>query len=240
MSEVETLPSQTLPLPAIPSRAAEEDIVDEFHRLAYNAAKEGRSWGGAMWMGIKIWKYPTDLQLYQELIWELKPRLIIETGTAFGGSALYFAHLLDALGSGKVVSIDLEPVKNSYPRHPRIAYIGGKSSTAPETLLEVRAWVYGLADVLIGRPTLIILDSDHAKDHVLDELNIYAGLVPPGSWLVVEDTNVNGHPVYPEHGPGPQEALDEWLPKHPDFKADERKATKFLWSMHTWLRRQRV
>ena len=211
-----------------------EHVIEAFHIEAYNSAKDGRSWGGATYMGIKIWKWPCDLHLYQELIWELKPRLIIETGTAFGGSALYFAHLLDALGSGKVVSIDIEPVKNSYPRHPRIVYFGGWSSLEDLLISEVGRWAEGVD------PRLVILDSDHAKDHVLRELNIYADLVPPGSWLVVEDTNVNGHPVYPEHGLGPQEALDEWLPKHPDFKPDEARASKYLFSMHTWLRRRRV
>src|SRR5262249_62428676 len=106
----------------------EDAAIDDFHVAAYNAAQGGRSWGGATYMGVKTWKWPCDLHLYAELVWELKPRLIIETGTAFGGSALYFAHLLDAIGSGKVISIDLKPVENSYPRHPRIAYIGGHSS----------------------------------------------------------------------------------------------------------------
>src|SRR5262249_25893738 len=188
---------------------------------------------------IKTWKWPCDLHLYAELVWELKPRLIIETGTAYGGSALYFAHLLDAIGRGKVVSVDIKPVENNYPRHPRIAYIGGKSSTSPEALQEVRAWAYGLADIY-GSPKLVVLDSDHAKDHVLAELDAYSRLIHGGDWLVIEDTNIGGHPVYPEFGPGPQEALDEWLPKHPDFKVDEKRAAKFLFSMHTWCRRQRV
>src|SRR5262249_41589898 len=195
----------------------EDAAIDDFHVAAYNAAQGGRSWGGATYMGIKTWKWPCDLHLYAELVWELKPKTIIETGTAFGGSALYFAHLLDALGAGKVVSVDLKPVENNYPRHSRIAYVGGKSSTSPEELQEVRAWAYGLADIY-GSPTLVVLDSDHSKEHVLDELKMYSAFVHPGSWLVVEDTNLNGNPVYPDFGPGPKEALDEWLPRHPDFK----------------------
>lgn len=210
-------------------------LVDNFHVYAYNAAAGGQSWGGATYMGIKIWKWPCDLQVYQELIWELKPKLIIETGTAYGGSTLYFAHLLDHICDGRVLSIDQNSVQSQYPKHPRIGYLGGYSSVHKTTVTIVQNWFdhYGF-------PTLVVLDSDHSKEHVLNELNIYASFVQPGSWLVVEDTNVNGHPVYPEHGPGPQEALDEWLPKHPDFRVDERKATKYLFSMHTWLRRQRV
>jgi len=224
-----------------------KEVSDEFHRLFYNVAAEGRTWGSATYMGIKIWKAPSDLHLYQELVWELKPKTIIETGTAFGGSALYFAHLLDAIGSGKVVSIDLKPVENNYPRHPRITYIGGHSSTDSIVVKEVERWHDWPGILKHGEkiyhdfaPTLVVLDSDHAKDHVLAELRAYASFIPPGSWLVVEDTNINGHPVYPEFGPGPQEALDEWLPKHPDFKVDEKRAAKYLWSMHTWCRRQRV
>jgi len=229
-------------------------IAGAFHIAAYNAAQEGRSWGGATYMGVKTWKWPCDLHLYAELVWELKPRLIIETGTAFGGSALYFAHLLDAIGVGKVVSVDLKPVENSYPRHPRIAYFGGESSVSPNILREVEGYFASAGCRPLywkptppkmegggsGNPCLVVLDSDHSKVHVLQELEHYSRFVPPGSWLVVEDTNINGHPVYPEFGPGPQEALDEWLPKHPDFKVDEKRAVKFLWSMHTWIRRQRV
>ena len=211
------------------------NLIDDFHVAAYNAASEGRSWGGATYMGIKTWKWPGDMQLYQELVWELKPNIIIETGTAYGGSALYFAHLLDATSRGKMVSVDVNPVSNNYPRHPRIAYLGGYSSTSNQVVDEVDH-LYDFH----GSPTLVILDSDHAKDHVLAELKAYASFVPPGSWLVVEDTNINGHPVYPEFGPGPQEALDEWLPQHPDFKVDEARASKYLFSMHTWLRRRRV
>ena len=217
------------------SVAVIDDVIDDFHIAAYNAGTEGRSWGGATYMGVKLWKWPGDLQLYQELVWELKPKTIIETGTAYGGSALFFAHLLDGLGAGKVVSVDMKAVENSYPKHPRISYFGGRSSTDSKVLDAVQ-YHYNF----FGDPVLLILDSDHAKAHVLGELKAYASFVPPNSWLVVEDTNVNGHPVYPEHGPGPQEALDEWLPKHPDFRLDEARASKYLFSMHAWLRRRRV
>jgi len=219
-----------------------EWITSRFHRLVYEAGSKGVSWGGATYMGTKMWKWPCDLQLYQELVWDLKPWLIIETGTAFGGSALYFAHLLDALGHGKVVSVDVTEVQQSWPKHPRIAYISGKSSVDPNTLAEVRSYYNWHSERHTGSHpnTLVILDSDHKKEHVLAELEAYSRFVNPGSWLVVEDTNVNGHPVYPEHGPGPQEALDVWLPKHEDYKVDEARAAKYLFSMHTWLRRRRV
>lgn len=211
------------------------EVVEEFHKLFYDAALQGRSWGAASYFGVKLWKSPIDLQLYQELIYELKPQLIIETGTNNGGSALYFAHLLDHLSAGKVVTIDIQPFKQEYPRHPRITYLADRSSTDHRVLREVRS----LFD-FTGGPTLVVLDSDHSKDHVLKELNAYLPFLRPGSWLVVEDTNINGHPALPEFGPGPQEALDEWLPAFPDFRMDERRQSRYLFSFHTWLRRMRI
>ena len=218
----------------------DRDVINEFHELAYNAAIEGRSWGGATYCGHKIWKWPGDLQLYAELIWDVRPHLIVETGTAFGGSALFFAHLMDQIGWGKVVSVDLVEVQQSYPKHPRIAYVGGKSSTSADAVSEVRGYVNQYCEPKAGKGhCLVILDSDHGRGHVLSELATYAKFVTPGSYLIVEDTNVGGHPVYPEHGPGPQEALDAWLPKFPEWKIDEARASKYLFSMHTWLRRMK-
>ena len=216
-------------------QAEEAEFIDRFHKLVYEAGAKGKTWGAASYMGNKLWKFPSDLQLYQELIWDLKPKLIIETGTAFGGSALYFAHLLDQLGSGKVVSIDIQPVKPDYPRHPRITYLGGQSSTSTLVLRDVQAYY-----TIYGGPTLVILDSDHSKAHVLAELNAYRSFVSPGGYLVVEDTNINGHPAFPDFGPGPYEALEEWLPRHIEFKVDERRQERYLFTFHTWLRRLRV
>ena len=67
---------------------------------------------------------------------------------------------------------------------------------------------------------MVILDSDHSQAHVSAELSAYAPLVTPGCYLIVEDTCVNGHPLYPDHGPGPMEALDAFLPQHPEFEPD--------------------
>src|SRR5438105_396325 len=102
-----------------------QEIIDEFHQLHYLGAQEGGSWGDARWHGVKLWKSPSDLWLYQELICEVRPALLIETGTAFGGSALFFAHQFDQIGHGRVLSIDINKVKPDYPQHPRISYLGG-------------------------------------------------------------------------------------------------------------------
>jgi cephalosporin hydroxylase len=213
-----------------------KSVTDQFHIQEYNAANQGRSWGGAKYFGVKIWKLPSDLMVYSEIICEIKPSLIIETGTAFGGSALFFAHHMDHLSHGSVISIDLKELQPSWPRHPRIEYKTGRSSTEKFVGQAARHWAE-----YEGEPVMVILDSLHTKEHVLAELEIYAPLVSGGSYLVVEDTNVGPNDmVFPEHGPGPGDALREWLPKHPDFKIDVARSEKFGYSYHTWLRRMRT
>ena len=163
---------------------------------------------------------------------------------------MFMACYLDAMGAGKILTIDIRPLDRNYPAHPRINYLGGRSSLDAEVLDEVqRYWdfyalpkTYGEEPNTLtepGGPVMVILDSDHAQKHVAKELNAYAKFVTPGSYLVVEDTNVNGHPVLIEHGPGPYEALEEWLPDHPEFKRDMRVERYQLFSQHTWLRRSR-
>ena len=215
--------------------AEKSSVIDEFHRLHYDGARAGGSWADARWHGVKLWKQPSDLWLYAELIFSLRPALIIETGTAFGGSALFYAHQLDQIGRGNVVSIDLKSYAPDYPRHPRISYLTGRSSVEP-AVVNVVASLVKEAD----GPVLVSLDSDHSMTHVLAELEAYAGFVTPNSYVVVEDTNVNGHPVYPEHGPGPWEAVEAWLPQHSDFQEDERLPRRWFFSYHRWLKRRRV
>src|SRR4051794_4393035 len=159
--------------------------VRRFHRLYYG--NSGRTWMNTRWFGVTLFKCPLDLWVYQELLVELKPDLVVETGTAAGGSALYLASCMDLLGRGRVVTVDVVERPN-LPQHDRITYLTG-SSTDPAIVERVRREAETAATVMV------ILDSDHARDHVLDELRAYASLVTPGSYLVVEDTNINGRPV---------------------------------------------
>ncbi len=228
-----------------------QEIIDDFHKLSYSAAyEESLTWQRTRWLGIPLFKMPSDLFNLVDVISSVRPHLVIETGTAAGGSALFMATYFDALGVGKVVTVDIRPVDRNYPAHPRITYLGGRSSLDKEVLAEVQTYwdfyvlprTYGEEPntmTVQGGPVIVILDSDHAQAHVAKELEAYAGFVTPGSYLVVEDTNVNGHPVLLEHGPGPREALDEWLPRHPEFKVDERVARYQLFSQHTWVRKVR-
>ena len=194
--------------------------IDDFHRLYYETGNQGGTWANTWWRGVRVLKCPLDLWLYQELIHTLKPQVIIECGTAAGGSAYFLASMLDLTdGAGEVISIDIAD-QPGRPTHPRIQYLTG-SSVAPDIVATVRAKVAGRA------PVMVILDSDHRRDHVLAELHAYADLVTPGSYLVVEDTNVNGHPVFPAFGPGPTEAVDEFLKGSPPFVRDSTQE-KFL------------
>ena len=209
-------------------RAQHHDVIDEFHRVFYASRQ---THGMTFYEGIPILKSPLDLWVYQEIIWDLQPTLIIETGTAYGGSALYFARQFDRVGTGQVLSIDLDPSDN-LPQHPRITYLSGFSST-------LKSVVSAVGQVALGHPrVMVVLDSDHSKKHVLDELNGYAEFVTPGQFLVVEDTNINGRPVPIDWkgGPGPGPAVDEWLPQHPEFE-NAIMARRYMVTFHTWCRR---
>jgi cephalosporin hydroxylase len=201
------------------SSGQEADIVNQFHRLYYEAAPH-LTWQNTFWMGHRVLKCPNDLWQYQEILHEVRPDLIIETGTCFGGSALYMAHLCDTLGQGRIITVDLEP-REGRPVHPRIMYLTG-SSVDPAIVSQLTAAARDATRVMV------ILDSDHSKDHVSAELRALANLVTPGSYLIVEDTNVNGHPVDLAHGPGPMEALDAFIAERRDFTIDSRGEKFFL------------
>lgn len=196
------------------------DCIHEFHKHYY----ESKVWAtGTTWLGTPIQKLPLDLFLYQEIIYDIKPDLIIECGTCNGGSTLFFASMLDLIHKGKVVSIDITPQPN-LPIHPRITYLKD-SSTSPDALRKVENMINP------GDIVMVNLDSDHTKEHVLSELKLYSPFVTGGSYLIVEDTNINGHPILPEFGPGPMEAVEEFLKGNNEFFIDESKH-KFFFTFH--------
>lgn len=203
-----------------------QETIDNFHDLYFNTQT---TWKNTSWMGIKVQKIPTDLFIYQEILYEVKPDLIIETGTLNGGSAYYLAHICDILGNGKIVTVDIIPNVNR-PTHSRIQYILG-SSVSPEAVEEIEN-ILKLGDevkniISSDMKVLVILDSDHSKDHVLKELNLYSKFVTKGSYLIVEDSCVNGHPLYPDFGPGPMEAIDEFMINNTEFEIDKSRE-KFM------------
>ena len=195
-------------------------LLDEFHKFYYDSAilKEGR--GTTYWLGVPALKLPQDLWIYQEILHELKPDVIIETGTAAGGSALYLASLCDLLNQGRVITIDIE-FRADRPKHPRITYLTG-SSVSPSIVEQVKQAIKP------GEIVMAILDSDHTEKHVLEELRVYAPLVTPGQYMIVEDSNVNGHPVDSAHGPGPMEAIDVFLKENSQFGIDKAREKLLL------------
>ena len=195
-------------------------LAKHFNRAYYYAMED--TIFGRTWLGWTTLKYPTDLWAYQEILAEVRPQVVLETGTFKGGSALFFASILDALGEGRVISVDLVLAEN-LPQHPRITYFEG-SSVDPEVVDRVMGEIEG------ARPVLVILDSDHARDHVLGELRAYANLVEAGSYVIVDDTNVNGNPVLPRFGPGPAEAVEAFLAERDDFEVDASREQMLLTS----------
>jgi cephalosporin hydroxylase len=205
----------------------EHRTAERFHDIYYSKLDSGRGLHTIVlsWMGYELLKCPLDLWAYQELIVTHRPDVILETGTYKGGSALYLANVCELIDHGAVVSIDIDATHAmARPQHPRITYLTG-SSTAPHILDRVRTILDGRTNVLV------ILDSDHRRDHVLEELRHYRQFVPLGGYLIVEDTNVNGHPTYPEFGPGPWEAVDAFLAEDSSFAAD-RTRERFILTMN--------
>jgi cephalosporin hydroxylase len=186
---------QTCPICA-ETLMTDREIIDAFHRLYY---ERQRCWAKVSFLGLEIQKYPTDLLIYADIIWRDRPRTIIETGTLAGGSATFMATILDAICcDGMIYSIDVSQ-HSDRKYHPKITYVHKDSSD--QSVLDA---------IRLSQPCMVILDSSHEKDHVLKELRLYAPLVTKGHYLIVEDTNIHGHPVCHAHGPGPWEAIEEW------------------------------
>lgn len=202
----------------------ERETIRDFSILYYNGGpggvhSHGGTWTNTRWLGIEVLKCPLDLWVYQEIIYARRPELIIETGTHLGGSAFYMASVLDLIGQGHVLTID-NTHRAGLPQHGRISYLYG-DSVAEETVFAVHRLARSADSIMV------VLDSDHSKSHVVAELEIYSRFVTSGQYLIVEDTNINGNPVLQSYGPGPAEAVEEFLTTNRGFVRDPR-CEKFL------------
>lgn len=192
-------------------------VTAAFHRLYH---KQGKStYQSTYWLGVHAQKCPLDMWSFQEILYETKPDVLVEMGTYKGGSAYFFASIFDLLKHGRVVTVDIEDFQGK-PQHERITYLLG-SSTSAEIVAKVRS------SIAPGERVMVVLDSDHRRDHVLNELRLYSGLVSPGCYLIVEDTHFNGRPILPKFGPGPTEAVEEFLRSNAAFVQD-RTRERFL------------
>jgi cephalosporin hydroxylase len=151
----------------------QKDTINDFHNLYYDGPRgEGQIYARTYWMGVQCLKCPLDMWIYQEIIAEIQPDLIIETGTHMGGSALFVAHMLDIVGHGEIITIDILNYAGR-PQHPRIKYVQG-SSADPEL-------IGSLMNARSPEKCMVILDSDHSKQHILAEINLLAPYVSVGS-----------------------------------------------------------
>lgn len=195
------------------------------HKYAYNFS----------WMGRPLIQLPQDMVAVQEIIWKIKPDLIIETGVAHGGSLIYYASLLEMMGEdGYVLGIDVDIREHNrveienHPMYKRIKMIQG-SSIDSAVIEKVKEHVSEKKSVLV------VLDSNHTHDHVMSELELYSPFVTKESYLVVFDTLVEDMPddLQPNDRPwgkgnNPKTAVWEWIKKNPSFEIDKKIEHKLL------------
>lgn len=171
---------------------------------------------GSTWMGVTAFKNPLDAWIYQEIVHDTAPEVIVELGSAGGGSTLFLAHMLDLIGrSGQVVSVDASH-EGFQPEHERIIKVTGTTGSS-EVIERVRA-------ITAGKRTMVIHDAGHRARIVLEDLRTYGPLVSPGCYLIVEDgisdwiapQKIPG----PHPGPGPYAALEAFLAENPPFDVD--------------------
>jgi cephalosporin hydroxylase len=184
------------------------------------------------WLGHPVWQNVLDLWVIQEAISEVRPKLLLETGTNRGGSAMYYAHLFDIMGGGRVITCDIERMHEL--SHPRIAFLLGGSTSLPV----VDAMRAAISET--DGPVMVILDSDHNQSHVAEEMETYGPFVTPGSLMLVQDGVIDALPMLAADRPGPLPAIREFLRRHPEFEAEPARSQKFLISHHPygWLRRK--
>jgi cephalosporin hydroxylase len=212
--------------------AADDELAER--ALALNLAADRYDWTYQWsWLGLPVIQLPSDIVVLQEILWACRPQLVIETGIARGGSLILSASILELVGDGRVLGIDVDirphnrAALESHQLSHRIDMIEG-SSLDPAVVAAATARAEAVEQVMV------ILDSDHTHDHVLGELRAYSPLVTPGQFLVVADTFIEDMPSQ-EHrprsfGPGnsPRTALEAWQAEDPPFVVDGFTSAKLL------------
>lgn len=196
------LPDEPVPIP--------QDLATEF----LEAYWRNLGWKDTSWLGKRVTRSPMDLFAFQEIVNATRPDWIINIRAGGGGRAWFLASICDLIGNGRVISIDRQIAPKS-PKHDRITFIEGVS-TDDDVVAEVRR--------MVGEPgnAMVILGARAPARRLGDEFACYADLVPVDGYLVIEDTHVNGHPVWPDFGPGPFEAVKGIVERRDQFTADAR------------------
>ncbi len=174
------------------------------------------------WMGKPIWKNVMDAWIYQEIVYEVRPDVIVEIGSKFGGSTRYFADLLELMKNGTVVSIDID--RSVYDlEHPRVKTFTGRSSDSD--IIEA------VGEICLGKNVIVIQDGDHRKRQVLEDLENYSKFVSLGGYFIVEDGIVDLYHFGDGLGfkePGPLAAVEEFLEKNSEFVSDSSRERYLL------------
>lgn len=191
-----------------------------------------RIMNGTTYFGVRTFKSPIDFWVYQEILFETRPDVIVEIGNFCGGSTLALAHICDSLRQGEVIGVDLthDSVPLIVREHPRVRLIDGD---ACEVFPRVAATVGN------GRTVLVIEDSSHTYDNTLAVLRTYSPLVCSGGYFIIEDGIIN-HGIDGGPNPGPYEAIETFVQENGDFEIDRsRESFLITWNPKGYLRRIR-
>jgi cephalosporin hydroxylase len=210
--------------PTIPLFHAEPDDEPVVRRFTTSTTRNrDRTWNNTFWRGVRALKCPLNLWIYQEIVFETHPDVIVETGTAHGGGAWFLGDMCELVGNGRVITVDIDA--DATPEHPRVTYVAG-DSVAPETFSRVTDLIGE------GESVMVVLYARHLRDHVIKELHLYGELVRKGHYLIVEETNLNlnprGHGHGPDPRPGPYEAVREFLAEQDRFEIDRSREKFFM------------
>lgn len=224
-SEPETAQRLLVEITVASEERPDLQIPEAYHRWFY----DNLLWKQRTWAGVPIYKSPLDLWNYQEILSDVRPDLVIEIGAHSGGSALFFADVLSALGlaEARVISVDID-LSQLFARareRRNVAFIQSRSTSdiVRKTLAAERQNTAG--------SVFAILDGDHSKDNVLTEMRMLRDILRAGDYLIVEDGDINGHPVLPGWGDGPYEAVEQYFIEYPnDYERDEAREYAFGWT----------
>lgn len=189
-------------------------ISDKYH-IWYETE---RIWEKTKWLNVPMWKLPQDALVIQELICKIRPDILIETGTGHGGSSVFYASIMELLNRGNVITVDISNEKDFYQCLSinvlnRIIPLVGNSTD--QEIIE------NISKLCKTNHNMVILDSWHSYTHVLQEMRLYNSFVSVGSYMIIEDTHVSGHPVEWEYGKGPYEAVEDFLKENDNFIIDK-------------------